>query len=339
MKSFLSDNERKELIALHRSEKDRRTGDRIKAVLLADKEWTYKRISEALLIDEDTVSRHVSEFQEDKKLKIASGGSKSKLSEVQTRELNSHLESNTYLKVIDICAYVQEKYGVTYTVAGMDYWLGNNGFSYKKPHPTPAKADPLQQKEFIEKYKVLKEKTPDDEPIVFLDGAHPTIATKITYGWIKKGTDKVISTTASRTRINILGAINLSDMRVDVKSYKTIDSESMADYLNVLKAAYPTAPKIHIILDQGSYNTSKATSEIANKLNIELHHLPPYSPNLNPIERLWKVMNEYVRNNRFFRSSGEFKDAVMFFFEKTWDTISPGMRTRINDKFQTIKIP
>ncbi|MBD6969287.1 hypothetical protein G4170_22495, partial [Vibrio parahaemolyticus] len=46
----------------------------------------------------------------------------------------------------------------------------------------------------------------------------------------------------------------------------------------------------------------------AKVLNIELHylHLPPYSPNLNPIERLWKVMNEYVRNNIYFSSKVEY---------------------------------
>ena len=339
MKSFLSNTERKELIARHRSEKDRRTGDRIKAVLLADMGWTYKKIGEVLFIDEDTVSRHVSEYKENKKLKLESGGGTSKLNETQTKELTSHLESNTYLKVIDICAYVQDKYGITYTVAGMDSWLGTNGFSYKKPQPTPAKADPIKQKEFIEKYQLLKEKTPKDEPIVFLDAVHPTMATKITHGWIKKGTNKVIATTASRTRLNVLGAINLNTMRVDVKSYKTIDSESMADYLSILKVSYPTASKIHVILDQGSYNTSKATEEVAKRLNITLHHLPPYSPNLNPIERVWKVMNEFTRNNRFFKSSGEFKEAVMSFFDKTWDTISPGMRVRINDNFQTLTNP
>jgi len=46
-------------------------------------------------------------------------------------------------------------------------------------------------------------------------------------------------------------------------------------------------------------------AEIATELNIKLHFLPPYSPNLNPIERLWKVMNEKVRNNRFFKDNFE----------------------------------
>ncbi|WP_235424876.1 transposase, partial [Vibrio vulnificus] len=42
--------------------------------------------------------------------------------------------------------------------------------------------------------------------------------------------------------------------------------------------------------------------------------LPPYSPNLNPIERLWKVMNEYVRNNIYFSSKAEFTTAINEFF-------------------------
>ena len=42
-------------------------------------------------------------------------------------------------------------------------------------------------------------------------------------------------------------------------------------------------------------------------MNIELHSLPPYSPNLNSIERLWKVMNEHARNNRYFATARAFR--------------------------------
>jgi transposase len=45
--------------------------------------------------------------------------------------------------------------------------------------------------------------------------------------------------------------------------------------------------------------------EKAKELNIKLHYLPPYSPNLNPIERLWKVMNEHARNNKYFATAKE----------------------------------
>ena len=69
---------------------------------------------------------------------------------------------------------------------------------------------------------------------------------------------------------------------------------------------------------------------------FELHILPPYSPNLNPIERVWKVMNEHVRNNVVFSSFKEFKNAVLDFFLKKWSAISDGLRTRINDHFEKL---
>jgi hypothetical protein len=72
----------------------------------------------------------------------------------------------------------------------MTKWLHKQGFSYKKPKGTPAKADLQKQAAFIAYYENLLNTIPEDEPIEFGDGVHPTMATKITYGWIKKGTDR-----------------------------------------------------------------------------------------------------------------------------------------------------
>ena len=93
---------------------------------------------------------------------------------------------------------------------------------------------------------------------------------------------------------------------------------------------------IHIILDNGPYNVSKKTKENAQKYNICLHFLPVYSPNLNPIERVWKVMNEKVRNNVFFNSAKEFRKKIADSFDHTWDDIAPQLTSRINDNFETI---
>ncbi|GHT93817.1 hypothetical protein FACS1894122_09650 [Alphaproteobacteria bacterium] len=59
MKNFLTKEEETELKQRHRQEKDRRTADRIKAVLLSNKGWSYRYISEALFLDEETISKHV----------------------------------------------------------------------------------------------------------------------------------------------------------------------------------------------------------------------------------------------------------------------------------------
>lgn len=165
------------------------------------------------------------------------------------------------------------------------------------------------------------------------------MATKVTYGWIKKGkkNDKLIATIASRTRMNLFGSLNLETMGVTIGSYETVDSQALKEHFKKLKEKYPKAIKIHLILDRGSYNTSQETKEAAKELSIILHYLPPYSPNLNPIERLWKIMNENVRNNRVFESACAFREAILNFFTKTWAQISHSMLDRINDNFQILK--
>jgi hypothetical protein len=142
---------------------------------------------------------------------------------------------------------VKEKYEISYSVQGMTCWLKNHGFSYKKPQPTPSKADPEKQAKFVEEYQDLLKKTPEDEPIMFLDAVHPTMATKISYGWIKKGEDKLINTTASRTRMNIVGALNLETIEVHTQDYATVNSEAMEEYFAFLREKYPKNNKIHII--------------------------------------------------------------------------------------------
>ena len=337
MKEFLSLGDREDLRRRHRSEKDGRTRDRIKAILLSDKGWSFKAIAEALLLDEETISTHIEAYVKEKKISIKTGGSESKLNKVETEDLIGHIEKNTYLKVSSICAYVRETYGIWYTVSGMRSWLSKNKFSYKKPSGVPLKADIKKQEAFIEFYETLKKQTPEEEPILFGDGVHPTMATKITYGWIRRGIRKPIPTVASRTRLNLMGALNLETMGVTISSYETLDSVAMEQYFDELKLSYPKALKIHLIVDRGPYNTSFATKEAALKRSIILHHLPPYSPNLNPIERLWKVMNESVRNNRFFESAKEFRSQIMDFFEITWPKIAHSMVDRINDNFQILK--
>lgn len=336
MRIILTPSEKEELESQHKRERDRRIADRIKAVLLNAEGWTQMQIAQALRIRHETVQDHLTDYKNSKKLKPENGGSQSHLDLEQTSKLISHLEARTYTKVEHICAHVEQTFNVHFTVSGMTKWLKRNDFSYKKPKGTPAKADPEQQAEFIERYEALLNTISEDEPIEFVDAVHPTMATKITYGWIRKGNNKLIATSASRTRMNLLGSLNLETMDVTIGEFETIDSKAMEKHFSTLRKKYLKAPKIHLILDRGPYNISKDTKRAAEKYGIILHYLPPYSPNLNPIERLWKIMNEFTRNNRFFETAKEFKKAISDFFLVTWPKISRSMVDRINDNFQIL---
>lgn len=69
---------------------------------------------------------------------------------------------------------------------------------------------------------------------------------------------------------------------------------------------------------------------------IKLYYLPAYSPNLNPIERLSKVINEKVRNNHCFYSAEEFRQKFTEFFDKSLPEIGKSLDSRINDNFQIL---
>ncbi|MCP4648683.1 MAG: winged helix-turn-helix domain-containing protein, partial [PVC group bacterium] len=129
----------------------------------------------------------VRECKEYKTLSANSGGSDPKLSFAQSKELINHLEKSTYLKVSDICIYIREKYNIIYTIGGVTNCLKSNDFSYKKPKGVPSKADSKEQDKFVHEYKLILKKSSTNEPILFMDGVHPTMETKITYGWIRTG--------------------------------------------------------------------------------------------------------------------------------------------------------
>ena len=182
----------------------------------------------------------------------------------------------------------------------------------------PHKFDEAKQAEFIEKYTALKARLNADEPLLFMDAVHPTQATKITAGWIKTGIDKSIETSGSRTRLNVLGAIRLGVLSEAVISHcEKVNGDSIVEFLKKTRAQYCSSGKIHLVLDGAGYYRSSKVVEVAKKLSIELHYLPPYSPNLNPIERLWKVMNKYARNGKYFATTQQFRQSLEGFFKLT----------------------
>ncbi len=281
--------------------------------------------------------RHLSDYVFSEKLKPENGGSQSKLSAAQTMQLLEHLTEKTYFHAHQIVAYVKAEFGISYTIAGMNKWLHHHGFSYKKPKDVPRKFSPDMQQAFVEHYnKVLKT---SEKPVLFMDAVHPTQSTKLSYGRLRRGQDKLIETTGSRTRLNIIGALPLQDIGATVtETYDTINSRSIVRFFWKLKKEhYPLEQKIHLVLDGAAYHQSALVKNAAKVLNIDLHYLPPYSPNLNPIERLWKVMNDHVRNNIYFPSKPALTSAINEFFDVTLPEVAGSLASRITDNYQILK--
>ena len=95
--------------------------------------------------------------------------------------------------------------------------------------------------------------------------------------------------------------------------------------------------KIHIILDNARYYHAKIVIEFLKEHpGIVLHFLPPYSPNLNIIERLWHILKMEVVYNKFYERFISFKEAVIdFFVNERW--VGHKLEKMLTDKFHFIK--
>jgi len=338
MKKILLPPERQQLIACHRKERDGRVRDRIKAVLAYDDGYNYSEIARILLLDDETVRRHIDDYHREQKLSTANGGSDGKLSDKENYELVTHLRNTTYIYVKDICQYVWQAHNVKYSVSGMTKWLHANSFCYKKPHPVPAKASKSQQEIFIKKYNRLKKKSGEIEPIYFTDSVHPQHQTQLAYGWILKGERKEVCTTAYQKRLNFIGGICLKGHRFTYQQVDRVNASTICDFLWKLRQANPGRFKVHVIWDNARYHRNAEIAEFAKELGIKLHYLPPYSRNLNPVERIWKLMHESIRYNQYYEKFTDFAEATLRFFNSIGRK-KKILRQRITDNFQILNSP
>ena len=339
---FLDDQDRVSLKIQHKKERDGRIRDRIKAVLLYDKGWTSQQIAEALLISDQAVRNHIEEYMASSKLRPKNGGSEEKLSKWQSDQLEYHLKEHTYLYVKDIVAFVMSTFKVSYTVPGMRSWLQRHGFSYKKPAVVPGKANKEQQEAWLAEYEKLKQGLSEHD--CFTDGVHPTHNVQPACGWIKKGVRKEIPANTGRKRLNLSGAMDVITHKIVIHEDKTLNAEATIRFFKKIEKAYPNKATVHVFCDNAPYYRNKAVEQYLRTSKIALHFLPPYSPNLNPIERLWKWLKERVIYNTYYEGFEEFRDAVFGFFDilsaaDRESTLGQSLRSRVKDKFRPIQTP
>ena len=313
MYKFLDKKQRQELLDELRIERSKRYADRIRVILLLDDDQTYKNIAKFLFIDEASIANYRKRYIE--------GGlealildeyctKRTKLNEFEELQLAADLDERIFSSTKEVVAHIKKKFKIIFSVSGCNNLLHRLGFSFKKAKGLPGKAKIIDQQIFIEKYKLLDGRG----KIYFGDATHPLHNTILSSGWIRKGHDKEVFTNSGRNRVNIFGAISISELDVITRSYDTINQFSVCDFLKVLREKNPENKKIYFILDKGPSNTALSVRELAKGLNIEIVFLPAYSPNLNPIERLWKFFKKKVLYNKYYEQFKDFKSACSSFF-------------------------
>ena len=263
--------------------------------------------------------------------KHEAGGSDAALDEEQRQALDIHLQAHLYLTAKEVAHTVEQTWQVAYSESGMTQLLHRLGYVYKKPKLIPGKADADRQRAFVEQYQALKaEKAPDD-PIYFMDAIHPHHNPIAGYGWIKRGKAHEIRSNTGRQRLNINGAT----LRPIVRYDDTINAPSTVELLKQIEQQHPRANRIHIICDNARYYRSQVVTDYWLKSKIELIFLPPYAPNLNLIERYWRLFKKEVLYGKYYETFALFKHACDDFFGSP-ECHREELRSQLTENFQII---
>lgn len=127
----------------------------------------------------------------------------------------------------------------------------------------------------------------------------------------------------------------MSKELVLVTNSSYITSIQICEMLVKIAASRTQAIPMTIVLDNAQYQRCKLVMEKAAELEIELLFLPPYSPNLNLIERLWKFVKKEVLYSKYYDNFEKFKEAITNCLEETDTKHKTALDSLLTLKFQT----
>ena len=168
--------------------------------------------------------------------------------------------------------------------------------------------------------------------LLFLDASHFVMGCDF-LGGIYGTARRFVRTFSGRKRYNVLGAIDYATKKVlTVTNDSYITATEVCQMLHKISEAY-AGKTIHIVLDNARYQKCSAVMELAEQLDIVLDYIPPYSPNLNLIERLWKFVKGELRS-RYYDDFGIFKQRIDSIIESTSDNNKAKISRLIGQKVQ-----
>lgn len=208
---------------------------------------------------------------------------------------------------------IYDKFGIFYSVHYISQLLKNMGFSYQKARFVSDHLDEEARKQWLSKTwpEILALAKKKNAYILFGDEASFPQWGTLSYTWARKGKQPTIKTSGKRKGYKVFGLIDYLTGRFFYKCQKSkFNSES---YIQFIKEVLSKTKK-HIILvqDGAKYHISAKTREFFDKRQdpLSVYNLPSYSPDYNPIEKLWKKVKKEGTHLHYFPTFQDLVDTV-----------------------------
>jgi transposase len=195
-----------------------------------------------------------------------------------------------------LVAWVREQFGQTCCRETIRAALHRLQLSWKKAKKLLGRADPARRQAFIEQLQgVLAEAERDRHLLVYLDEAHLHQDTDLGYGWAARGQRLWVASSSPglSAKVSFYGLYLYNEGQVRLWPYPRANGEHTSDVLRRLRAEHPDRALV-VLWDGAPYHRAKAVREVAAGLGITLLPLPGYSPDLMPVEALWRWLREDV---------------------------------------------
>jgi transposase len=321
----LSHSQRAEIQRLKRCTNKKVEALRCQILLLLDDGLCVKEVSKCVGCVRATVYRTIYRFEDEDVEGIVDGRSRRapvKATEQAVAQLLAYLDKSPKDYGWQRSVWTQELLSmqlhcdiqVSLSASQISRVLRQN--KCRRGRPRPALAIPVRGRrailDAIEKRVRLA--SPDEE-VFYMDEADIDLNPRIGLTYIKRGQQPLVLTPGKNVKYYIAGALNARTGSLVYTHGTKKDSNLFIALVNALSAAYRRPRKIHVILDNYIIHKSGVTREAVESLGgrVQLHFLPPYSPNHNRIERLWKQMHDNVtRNHQHPTMESLWKDVVGF---------------------------
>lgn len=117
----------------------------------------------------------------------------------------------------------------------------------------------------------------------------------------------------NRKGISVFGAVRIEDGRLLTEITERYNALTFLKFLFIAHARFPDSI---FVLDNAQYHHASLIIDYAFLADINLLFLPPYSPELNPIEKVWKLAKKHATHNRYFQLLSDMKSALLDVFSR-----------------------
>ncbi len=210
---------------------------------------------------------------------------------------------------------MHERFGTVRCREAIRAALHRLNLSWKKAKKLLGRADPQRRQAFVERLQgLLAGAQRDRHVLVYLDEAHIHQDTDLGYGWAERGQRFFIASHSPglSAKLSFYGLYLYNEGEVRLWPYPRANGEHTIDVLRRLRAELPDRTLV-VLWDGAPYHRANAVRAAADALGIELVPLPGYSPDLMPVEALWRWLREDVTYHHCHTSADDLARRVAAF--------------------------